>query len=938
MADPITLAITNAILMNTGIAGSAIVGLTAVVGTVVRAVIGLAFGQLVGSFFKPKNPAYNIPDRTTTIRQSAAYRKIIYGRTRTGGTLLFAHVKDNYLHLIIEWAMHQCDDIEEIWFNDDVLTFSGTTVTGKYENYVVVNHHLGTTTQTTDATLLAALPSMWTTAHRLRGRCYSYISLQKNTTLFPSGLPNITAVIKGKLVYDPRTTTTAWSNNAALCLADWLTNSDYGLNSDYSTEIDSAALIAAANICDESVATTSGSETRYCCDGLISTDSAHKQVLNQLLAAMAGILSWSHGKWVINAGAYTTPTITLTESSFRGPLAIKTGLSRKDLANGVKGLYISEGNNWQPSDYPPVDNALYLSEDNNERFWRELDLPFTVSATAAQRIAKIALEKTRQQISLTVPCRLSVLPAIAGGTIALTYSRLGWTAKPFEIERWTFVTYEEDQTQVLGIDLDLRETASGVYDWNYGEETVVDLAPNTNIPSPFSVGAPSNLVLESGSDYLLLMSDGTVLPNIHISWDAPNDYFTIEYDVQYRKTGAMKWTTASRGLEDNQLTFGPVREGEDYEVRIRAVSGLGTKSSWAVSSAHTVVGKTEVPDDVNDFTVVRLPDGTRQFSWDDPLADLDVLVGGGYKIRYFLGSTTDWDEMTNLHTNLLNVSPWETNQLAAGTYTFAIKAVDSSGYMSANAFFVEATLGDPRLKNVIYAQYEHLDGWPGTKTSCWVYKTRLVADETSHISGLPTTISALDTYIRQIVTSVSPVIYTTLEIDLGADLSFTPLISVVVAQGVISTITAEMKTGTQADGGVVGTWVAVSSVTAARYLQIKITVSATHPEITQLVVMLDSETRMDSFDNINTATETASWFERVAAGHFKIGSKSGLLVNITSASITALQSTGSGWTWELLSKTETVNSQPAAEFKVYNNSGVLADTVIDAYIRGPRNG
>ena len=39
MADPITLAITNAILMNTGIAGSAIVGLTAVVGTVVRAVM-----------------------------------------------------------------------------------------------------------------------------------------------------------------------------------------------------------------------------------------------------------------------------------------------------------------------------------------------------------------------------------------------------------------------------------------------------------------------------------------------------------------------------------------------------------------------------------------------------------------------------------------------------------------------------------------------------------------------------------------------------------------------------------------------------------------------------------------------------------------------------------------------------------------------------------
>jgi hypothetical protein len=35
----------------------------------------------------------------------------------------------------------------------------------------------------------------------------------------------------------------------------------------------------------------------------------------------------------------------------------------------------------------------------------------------------------------------------------------------------------------LSIDLVLRETASGVFDWSSGEETAIDLAPNTMLPN-----------------------------------------------------------------------------------------------------------------------------------------------------------------------------------------------------------------------------------------------------------------------------------------------------------------------------------------------------------------------------------------------------------------------------------------------------------------------
>ena len=521
----------------------------------------------------------------------------------------------------------------------------------------------------------------------------------------------------------------------------------------------------------------------------------------------------------------------------------------------------------------------------------------------------------------------------------LTNDRLGWSAKPFEVERWMFAIYDdEDGNPVLGVDLELRETASGVFDWNSGYETTVDLAPNTSLPSPFSVGAPSNAAVASGSDYMVLMTDGGILPRLHATWTAPSDWFTVDYEVQYRMSGAADWRAAGKSLGDTELTFGPVVEGETYQVRVRSISGIGSRSSWTQAPDHVAVGKSEAPSAPDSFSVERQPDGTRQFTWTHDSPPIDVTTGGGYRIRYYLGSTSDWDAMTNMHTGLLQASPWETNKLAAGTYSFAIKTRDSSGNWSDSALFVTATLGDPRLKNVLYAQYDHLEGWPGTKTDCYVQGLSLLADAASTIGDLPTAISSLASTIRGMVTSTSPIVYETEEIDLGSDVAFTPLVTAEQAAGGGGTFTIKMKTGTQADGSVVGAWVDLAFVPSGRYVQIQISLAATHPEVTQLTVMIDSETYLEKFDDVNTSTESSTWFSKVAAGHFKVGSKTGKLASISNAGISALIGTGAGWTWELISKAQTVNSQPAAEFKVYNSSGTLADATIDVYLQGPKNG
>ncbi|MCP6756604.1 hypothetical protein NL533_33770, partial [Klebsiella pneumoniae] len=84
------------------------------------------------------------------------------------------------------------------------------------------------------------------------------------------GIPNVSAVVNGKKVYDPRDGTTEWSNNAALCIRDYLTSS-YGFNCS-SDEINDTYFSSAANHCDESVTlTTGGSQNRFTCDGVVDT-------------------------------------------------------------------------------------------------------------------------------------------------------------------------------------------------------------------------------------------------------------------------------------------------------------------------------------------------------------------------------------------------------------------------------------------------------------------------------------------------------------------------------------------------------------------------------------------------------------------------------------------------------------------------------------------
>ena len=670
-----------------GMGSLAASALGAVAGGLSSVAIGAAFSDSPGQSGGEQQFSQELRDNLVTVRQPIAYWQYIYGRSRVSGALTFGHQSaDGKLHLVVTFAGHVSTDIEAIQFNDEIVPLDGSgNATGKYADYVRIKKSLGAEAGQPFPDLVTESEGKWTDAHRQSGRTKIYVRLTFNIDKFPTGLPNITAIIKGRKVYDPRSGLTAWSDNPSLCQADFLCDPVAGLGAVYANEIDEAGLIAAANIDDEPVTLADATaESRYTLNGTATVNVEPRATLGRMLTANGGKARYLGGVWLLCPAAYVVPTITLSEDDLRAVPHINPRLSASDLANAVKGLYVSEDNFWQASDFPPVTNATYLSEDNSERSWRELDLPFTKSPATAQRIAKIELEKMRQQISVDWPGKFTCYRLQAGDTVKITFALLGWTEKVFEVDQSRLVFESEDGGIRLGTDLVLREISSTCFDWSSGEETAVDPAPDTNLPDPWTVAAPGTPdVTES-----LFETTGSagVKARASMSWAAAADAIVVDYLPEYR-VAAGTWIVlpATGGLtaEINDIAPG------NYEFRVRARNALGVRSAYSGTRAKEILGLTAAPAAVSGFAVIK-SGGFALASW-VLTTDLDVRIGGRIVIRHSpLTSGAAWENgviVEEFNGDAVNGSV----PLMTGTYL--AKALDSSGNYSTTAASFVATEG-----------------------------------------------------------------------------------------------------------------------------------------------------------------------------------------------------------------------------------------------------
>jgi hypothetical protein len=557
-----------------------IAGLASVAGAVIaqssiNLFVAFAIGAGLSMVSRALAPSLDVGSQlsglSTTVRDPAASRKIIYGRARVGGTIVFIDTTgdDNeYVHLVIAIAGHEIDAFEEIYFNDEKVWDNGNFVS-PWSNYIHFGLHDGSQTEA-DSTLVSD-STKWTADHKLLDTAYIYAKLEWDNEQYSNGLPNISALVRGKKVYNPSNSTTEWSQNPALIVRDYLLDSKYGL-AESASNINSDALELAQEVCDEDVdLEAGGTQKQFTCDGVIDTGTSRQANIEGLLTSMAGRLIHSGGEYFISASKYVAPTVTIDESVMVGAMQIKTKQSRRSLYNGVKGVFNSEDDKYQTADYPPVISSSYSVEDGDP-IYLDMPLAFTTNHVRAQRIAKRVLLQSRQQAQIIVPCNLAALKFKAGDTIMVTNQKIGWSSKIFEV---TGYNLDISPTGGLVVNVDAIETSSTIYDWEKEEESVylgggeVDIYDGKAVP-PTSVQASAETYING---------DGMPMPQIGVSWIASADAFVDHYIVGWKQSTDSNYKTATTTGTSFDIQGIKNTSAKTYNVYVRSVNNANSPSA-----------------------------------------------------------------------------------------------------------------------------------------------------------------------------------------------------------------------------------------------------------------------------------------------------------------------------------------------------------------------
>ena len=698
--------------------------------------VSLGVSLFLGWVLRPKVP--DIPDFGTNEfddfekgilvnkQSNDANIPVIYGERLTGGTRVFIETSgtDNtYLYMAIVMAEGEINDIEEIRIDDKVVTWASALSDGTEvevnssdsnfykdsESLIRVEPHYGTDGQSA-STLLSTLTN-WGSNHKLSGLCYLAIRFKWNQDAF-TGIPKVQAKIQGKKVKTYNASlveqTSSYQTNPAWCLLDYLTNARYGKGLAVS-EIDLQSFYDASLICETQVTPYSGGSDINIFDINTALDTSRSILDNvrEMLKGCRGYLPYNAGKYNLIIETTGTASITLTEDNIIGGYSLSTP-TKNDRYNRVIVGFVNPDRNYQVDEvqFPPIDDSGLPSADQHATMKTAdggflLEGRFTFSTLTskyqAEEMAEVILRRSREALSLGINVDFNGYDLAIGEIVNITHSSLGFSAKPFRVLGITF-------NQDLTVGLSLVEYQASHYTW--ATKTQATAIPTTNLPNPFNVQPPASVTLD---DQLIEYNDGTVIVALDVTIGASPDSFVDFYQVEYKLSSDSNYIIYAQGSGLNHRVLNVIDQ-QTYDVRVKAVSSLGTSSTY-VTAQRTIIGAIAPPSDVEDFSC-NIVGQEAHLSWNQ-IPDLDLAY---YQLRFSeeIDGSADWQNSVNLVSKVSRPATSISVPARAGTYL--IKAVDKLGNFSSNATAIISNVTDVINHNAVASQSEHPD-FLGTLTN-----------------------------------------------------------------------------------------------------------------------------------------------------------------------------------------------------------------------------
>lgn len=471
-------------------------------------------------------------------------------------------------------------------------TFNGTYIVSYQYTQTTpkarVRKYLGGASQNLYTDLSATVgTSQLLSTDNFAGDASLIVTLEYDQDAFPTGVPNISAVVKGAKVYDPRSGTTAWSENPALIARDWALYA-YGGNAT-SAEINEAAFTSAANACDVSTnfVTDSGTEVRplYQCGIVCPLDADPSQTLDEIVEAMAGRWGWAGGELTLRAGVYRAPVASIDKDWLTTMRAVEIvgQTPTADLVNIMRPSFADAAQDYVAAPAAAVTYTAAVTADGRE-LPREVDLNGVTRAVHAQHVCGVLMREGREGLTVSMACNMRAIQIELFDVVSVTLDMFGWAGKLFEVQGWEYSVNG-------GVVLTLRETAAAIFDPDTLFNTL-DVAPNTGLPDPSVVEQITGVAVTSGTSIEL---DKSILTRTTVSWTAATTQQVRQsgtIEVQYRLGGSsapsVDWPNVIVPGNSTSATIVGLAQAQNYVFRVRARTTLGARGNWSVLKGHAV--------------------------------------------------------------------------------------------------------------------------------------------------------------------------------------------------------------------------------------------------------------------------------------------------------------------------------------------------------------
>lgn len=278
---------------------------------------------------RPRIPSPS--ERLVNFAQPLAPMETAVGTVRKGGPYAITAFRNGRRHYGVILASHPVEAVVQ-WYLDTravSVAENGEVESGPYytgggspaldASAVSLRLHRGLPDQIADAQFVAGIPE-WTPAHDMAGLAYvaahaKRVSDGRFTEVYgispPTGPTIAPAFRAANTIYDPRTDTHGWTDNAALVWA-WITTERLG------GSVHWPHVAAEADVCDELVQDRNGAWVkRWTLNGVFDDTTDYEDLRAQVIGACDGYMyERPDGSLGMLVGRWEEPEVTLTEDDF----------------------------------------------------------------------------------------------------------------------------------------------------------------------------------------------------------------------------------------------------------------------------------------------------------------------------------------------------------------------------------------------------------------------------------------------------------------------------------------------------------------------------------------------------------------------------------------------------------------------------------------------